>query len=1183
MTGTPKSGKHTLANALARELQLPVVDGRGILDAAAAAAEARVKEATDAEARRRDMAVEAGEEYDEEAAAAELAAAAEPQNTGDFTGRFAPLLHRLDQDDCSAGFVLINPPVEPDQHEALAKELRQHGLAPRAELCLVAPAGVAMMRAASEAEYTEAASQFKRITNLREQLPGHAPEWVPAHAQLVLDASLPAAAVLATAMDVLHRRRVLVDVQAQADEQAALGALDGDDAVAGAAAGDSATPNAFSITLFCVDEAFECRSQDFLHHAFATFPDREYCVLTLPHTCAETPLLSKFTRAAAATDSTFEHVLYVANRASLLAPGELVVRRALPTDRTPLLDLVSELPAGPSVLAAAAGAEEQLDIPLDDAPGTAAFVATLAGQVVGVAVLSGEDASPGHLAAVREAFELDMYLSTPLLMGGRKSKFGAAASAPPDKPASAFLTHFAMNPIFAPFGRDLLRHALRLYGRRNTVLYRQLADDTDAGIVPTVLDDMIQVAPRRLAQLRPGERPVVFAEDGSPVHLSEAQMEQLALARAGMGHSAGALADPCCDPRMLDHALYFLTTKLFSETKLMVNTRVVVVGAGDTGLAFLRTLMGVPYLDFMHVTLVTSSGMPPCDDITDEDVLDAPVAAGAAAGAGAGAAAGAAPARATPFRPQSAFRAFDLARLCLHSNIRVVHRTVVAVDRDASTIGLDDGSVVPYDKLVLAAGLTDGTLHKLGVAPFPAAFTVGHAGTLDELDGAARRLAIGGGVGAAVDGGRRDVLVYGASIDALTAVEALMSRGIAGGRILYAHPGPAGSLPGLPDLAVAHQRVLAALEAAGVEVRASTTLVGVEETASGDAVVQLQDARGGADTAEFSMLVCAHTRTLDASLFAAVNDAGLPVDGRVVVDHRFKTTDDNIYAAGGVAKFSRRYKAPKLLQEHDAVEQGTLLAGTVLETLDPLRASGMADAAAATGAAPDALGGSGAPATDTWPVRRGPSLLPKLVQPKQVVAWLPGGLRFVHYHKDADMGKAGSVELLTQAPPPPDGQVFTHDERCCRLLLDRYGYLVDLLYLGPQAVETQNMAAFMGRHASQLNSVVQDFASGRVKDLVAFLRGDWATAVVNDRFGDMLDSTKATLEDDEHVAAIREKIADMVAKEAGDAALTRKRLEFVGRAGAALAPSTRRAVEKHVLAFLRASSSLPMFFVPGTN
>jgi hypothetical protein len=38
--------------------------------------------------------------------------------------------------------------------------------------------------------------------------------------------------------------------------------------------------NAFAITLFCMEAAFDSRSKDFLKHAFDRYPDRDYLIVT---------------------------------------------------------------------------------------------------------------------------------------------------------------------------------------------------------------------------------------------------------------------------------------------------------------------------------------------------------------------------------------------------------------------------------------------------------------------------------------------------------------------------------------------------------------------------------------------------------------------------------------------------------------------------------------------------------------------------------------------------------------------------------------------------------------------------------------------------------------------------------------------------------------------------------------
>lgn len=48
------------------------------------------------------------------------------------------------------------------------------------------------------------------------------------------------------------------------------------------------------------------------------------------------------------------------------------------------------------------------------------------------------------------------------------------------------------------------------------------------------------------------------------------------------------------------------------------------------------------------------------------------------------------------------------------------------------------------------------------------------------------------------------------------------------------------------------------------------------------------------------------TPDVDPAVFYALNDNSIVYDGRVVVGADFRTSDANIYAAGSVAKFSRR-------------------------------------------------------------------------------------------------------------------------------------------------------------------------------------------------------------------------------------------------------------------------------------
>lgn len=56
----------------------------------------------------------------------------------------------------------------------------------------------------------------------------------------------------------------------------------------------SGRANAFAIQLFCIEERYDSRSLDFLPKAFECFPDKDYCIITLPPNVPEFALIQNF-------------------------------------------------------------------------------------------------------------------------------------------------------------------------------------------------------------------------------------------------------------------------------------------------------------------------------------------------------------------------------------------------------------------------------------------------------------------------------------------------------------------------------------------------------------------------------------------------------------------------------------------------------------------------------------------------------------------------------------------------------------------------------------------------------------------------------------------------------------------------------------------------------------------------
>ena len=139
--------------------------------------------------------------------------------------------------------------------------------------------------------------------------------------------------------------------------------------------------NAFAITLFCMEAAFDSRSKDFLKHAFDRFPDRDYLIVTQPHTVAENSLLQKFTLVSKKAENTFSHVLYIIHRDSLLEE-DLQISRAVKEDIEKFRDLIETLEDKKQIY------ETLYEATLNPDSPNLAFVCKIYDDVVGAFVLA---------------------------------------------------------------------------------------------------------------------------------------------------------------------------------------------------------------------------------------------------------------------------------------------------------------------------------------------------------------------------------------------------------------------------------------------------------------------------------------------------------------------------------------------------------------------------------------------------------------------------------------------------------------------------------------------------------------------------------------------------------------------------------------------------------------------------
>lgn len=224
----------------------------------------------------------------------------------------------------------------------------------------------------------------------------------------------------------------------------------------------------------------------------------------------------------------------------------------------------------------------------------------------------------------------------------------------------------------------------------------------------------------------------------------------------------------------------------------------------------------------------------------------------------------------------------------------------VAIDRDARTVMLRDGSALPYERLLLATGCAARRLP--GVAPSPRVVCLRSfedALAIRSHIAPGRRIAIigGGFIGLEVAASARR---RGAEVTVVEAQERILKRGV-----------PAEIAEAVHDL---HARE-------GVEIIAGTPIASVEAGGTHVAIALRDGTRIEADIAVTGI------GAVPATELAA--GAGLAVDDGIAVDARLRTSDPDIFAAGDCCSFPLAiYGGRRVRLEcwRNAREQGALAA-----------------------------------------------------------------------------------------------------------------------------------------------------------------------------------------------------------------------------------------------------------------
>ncbi|XP_054677587.1 cilia- and flagella-associated protein 61 isoform X1 [Grus americana] len=631
--------------------------------------------------------------------------------------------------------------------------------------------------------------------------------------------------------------------------------------------------NAFCIRLFCIDEKHETRSLDFLHYVFKLFPDKDFCVILVPHHIPEFHLIQSFVRAVPFCTSKLGHELYVFHRAGLLK--SFSVRRATTNDLLGVKMLIKTLSLNESILNDLKIFTQARRDP-DGIP-VQAFIAEVLDQIVGVSVIRDEM----DIEYIRSHYNIEDFIH---FNHHQQEEHG-------------HLYHFVLNPIFHHYTKHFLKEILRLAHKSSLYypIYPQYVEgkfqNPCAHSLTSALHYMVPVRPRRQ---------IVYPLEELGINAPSEQVSK----------------------DQSSYSLNHINRKLVLESKASINTRIVVVGASDVGISFLETLVFCPHLKFNNLTLISIHGLPGKDLLgskhrrflinshcfNDEDYAQMSlcswvnVVVGKMTGIN----------RAAKYVVVSKEKKvpYDYLVLCTGQKYQVLSPTGA------------DISKLPTNREVPSKWPQRYT----GKVPS------NHFTLNDDQDCSKAMCWLKENIVSS----EGNVIVYGNTIDIYTTVETLLSLGINGSRIHLVQPPLSSNVTCLNNDEI-ESAVQEALSKAGVSVYCDSILAQWDEGDDPDLITCAAFTTNTKPfKLQCSAFFSFAYRTVDYETFKAINDACLVFDGRLVIDAEFRTNDVSIRAAGPLTKYSRRYYVDEWTHSNfNSKEIGLELAASMLNLFDP--------------------------------------------------------------------------------------------------------------------------------------------------------------------------------------------------------------------------------------------------------
>ena len=923
--------------------------------------------------------------------------------------------------------------------------------------------------------------------------------------------------------------------------------------------------NAFCVKLFFIEQAFESRSSDFLLKVFDQFPEKDYLVLTQPHSFIENSLLENFIKINKKVDSLFGEILFIIHRESLMI-SLLNVNFATEKDLEEASYLFEDL--GPQ-------RAYMYDLALYSIRNSNSkfmcVVCKIKNSIIGISLLSKEvniDYYDSHFS-IRDYINLD-----------KISKYFHSR-----------IIFFESHKNFVQYTKVIFTEILKLINK--IAIYYEITPDAE--VVPKFFKDFILTHNRKF--------PHFIMKQWN---YKKEQYEDEKIKTRTDGEERDDL-----DEKESDFCLVYLSKKMLVESRIANNNRIVIIGASDTGISFIESLLSIRYLEFSYIYLVAPGGLLYHHIEKEIDNMKVSI---------------------------NNYQLKELKKLLLEKRIKIINAIVKDIKPKQKYIQFMDDTILNYDYLILTLGLQDhlwkdlsAVCHKSIEEKFEIirdnfekdtkdkekpettnmkeyeailnafktikeemkkqilemVFSIDDPKIYEEFAITNQKLV------SLRKNPHYKILLYGRNLNLLCFIQGLLRRNVPPSKIKVVIPSIKFDMTtsqkqkderkrrekgkdneydnnlefingnSMENCKEVEKFIIKVMREKGIEIYENYNFSGVklkrEEFTTENIKQELQDlviesfkfvedGKEGEAFISCNLIVTGGMLDVDPTVFDFIHNNGLVYNGRAIINNQFLTADNFIFAAGKLCEFSQCYsyieKYKQLrLECYNSQEVGYTLAKYFLQTIDSqlnVDASAFDD-----------------------------KKLPSFYLPLPIGCYLPDDYIFYKAKSAKETNPYISGKELNRQPLVYN----TLEKGGCYLSFsfNIFGIIDSVVYLGKKQIDYRALVSLVGLHETYLDKLLNRFEGELITDIPEFLSENWALALYHDKFSQLVINLKAIL----HEKDIFDIVSDVVGKEKPlDRVVINEILGMVGK-------RTKAKIEYEIVNFLNENRNhLPFYHIP---